>query len=160
MLPYGSATGTFILGKNGVGGGSGNVGSAGNGSSRSSSGQHDANILRLVEMFSHVISVTKKGRFAMADDAGVVKFHMEEPRDPQIRISNRSDEKEEEEEYQKKWNDIQKDAMKAAVEKIMAQLTRLGVCEVCTYLLGKGNILVARHCCGKCFVMHAHCFFF
>ena len=61
------------------------------------------------------------------------------------RISNRSDEKEEEEEYQKKWNDIQKDAMKASVEKIMAQLTRLGVCEVCTYLLGKGNVVVVRH---------------
>jgi hypothetical protein len=143
----------FILGKNGVGGGSGNGGSgnggsAGNGSSRSSSGQHDANILRLIEMFSHVISVTKKGRFAIADDAGVVTLRMEVSRDLKTRISNRSDEKEEEEEYQKKWNDIQKDAMKASVEKIMAQLTRLGVCEVCTYLLGKGTLVVVRRCCG------------
>jgi hypothetical protein len=137
----------FILGKNGVGGGSGNGGSAGNGSSRSSSGQHDANILRLIEVFSHVISVTKKGRLVIEED-GVVKFHFEEPHDPKTRINSRSDEKEEEEEYQKNWNDIQKDAMKASVEKIMAQLTRLGVCEVCTYLLGKGTLVVVRRCCG------------
>ena len=38
--------------------------------------------------------------------------------------------------------------MKASVEKIMAQLTRLGVCEVCTYLLGKGTLVVVRRCCG------------